>query len=221
MFIGSKHYVTRLKNCCELLAIQPRDLVRTMGIAAIAFALTACAAGDAQERPLNAQQRPVNAQGAAIKGFLDRVNDYIALQKKEDDGLPKLQPREDTSKTEVHQRALAARIRLAREHASPGDLFRDAAPLIREIVLQDAQSRAPQEKKAQMEEVPRKDPLKVNAEYPEKAALATVPPLLLEQLPRLPEGLEYRFMGRDLILRDTKANLIADFINEAVPIVKR
>ncbi len=35
----------------------------------------------------------------------------------------------------------------------------------------------------------------------------------------LPEGLEYRFMGNDLVLRDTKANLIADFINNAVPTV--
>jgi hypothetical protein len=40
---------------------------------------------------------------------------------------------------------------------------------------------------------------------------------LLDALPRLPEGLEYRFMGNDLILRDTKANLIVDFINNAVP----
>ena len=50
----------------------------------------------------------------------------------------------------------------------------------------------------------------MNADYPETAALATVPPLILARLPRLPDGLEYRFMGRDLILRDTNANLIVD-----------
>jgi hypothetical protein len=57
----------------------------------------------------------------------------------------------------------------------------------------------------------------VNADYPEAAALATVPPLILTRLPRLPDGLEYRFMGRDLILRDTRANLIVDLIPDAVP----
>ena len=56
---------------------------------------------------------------------------------------------------------------------------------------------------------------------PEKAALATVPPLILVNLPRLPDGLEYRFMGRDLILRDRDANLIVDFVSGAVPVSAR
>jgi hypothetical protein len=60
----------------------------------------------------------------------------------------------------------------------------------------------------------------VNAEYPEKAPLATLPPLILNRLQRLPEGLEYRFLGRDLILHDAKANLIVDFVHEAVPTIR-
>ena len=62
---------------------------------------------------------------------------------------------------------------------------------------------------------------KINADYPEKAPLATVPPLILRRLPTLPDGLEYRFMRRDLILRDSKANLIVDFVHEAVPTIGR
>ena len=58
-------------------------------------------------------------------------------------------------------------------------------------------------------------------EYPEKIALATVPPLLLERLQRLPDGVEYRFMGRDLILRDSFSNLIVDVVPEAVPTARR
>jgi hypothetical protein len=72
-----------------------------------------------------------------------------------------------------------------------------------------------------MEEVPRQPPPRVNLAYPEKAALATVPPLILNRLPPLPEGIEFRFMGRDLILRDTTANLIVDLIHEAVPTIRR
>jgi len=89
------------------------------------------------------------------------------------------------------------------------------------VIQQDAEERSRKDKKAAMEEVPPYDPPKVNASYPEKAPLATVPPLLLNNLQRLPDGLEYRFMGRDLILRDVKTNLIVDFINEAVPVSKR
>jgi hypothetical protein len=35
-------------------------------------------------------------------------------------------------------------------------------------------------------------------------------------LPTLPQGLEFRFVGRNLILLDTEANLIVDFIPNAV-----
>jgi hypothetical protein len=72
-----------------------------------------------------------------------------------------------------------------------------------------------------MQEVPTRTAPRVNANYPETAALATVPPLILQRLQRLPDGVEYRFMGRNLILRDTRANLIVDVLPEAVPTVGR
>ena len=91
----------------------------------------------------------------------------------------------------------------------------------REIIRQDARERSVRDTYAAMQEVPRQAPPRVNVDYPEKAALATVPPLILNRLPPLPDGIEYRFMGRDLILRDTNANLIVDFIHEAVPTIRR
>jgi hypothetical protein len=56
----------------------------------------------------------------------------------------------------------------------------------------------------------------VNSTYPPSQPLATFPPKLLLQLPELPEELEYRFQGRDLILRDSKANLVADVLPGAL-----
>jgi hypothetical protein len=159
----------------------------------------------------------VNPKGAALKAFTDRLNAYVELQKKVDNDIPKLTGDQTSSQIEAHQAAMAARMKLARPEAKPGDLFGDAAPLFKAIIRRDAVLRGLRDAWAAMEEVPKFDPPRVNAAYPEKAALATVPPLLLDQLQRLPEGLEYRFMGNDLILRDTKANLIADFINGAVP----
>jgi hypothetical protein len=46
--------------------------------------------------------------------------------------------------------------------------------------------------------------------------LSTMPPSLLLNLPKLPEGLEYRFVGRNLILYDSKANLIVDILRNAI-----
>jgi hypothetical protein len=42
--------------------------------------------------------------------------------------------------------------------------------------------------------------------------------VLLRKLPDLPPELEYRIVGRSLILRDVKANLIVDILRDVVPI---
>jgi hypothetical protein len=53
--------------------------------------------------------------------------------------------------------------------------------------------------------------------HPDKAPLSSVPPGLLLNLPQLPKGLEYRFLGRHLILLDSMANLIVDYLLDVVP----
>jgi hypothetical protein len=166
-------------------------------------------------------QPRVNPQAATIKAFLDRVDDYLTLQKTAADGLPPLAPTDDPSKMDARQRALAARIRLARPNAKPGDVFGDVATIVRDAIQQDASNRPVRDQRAAMGEVPPRDPPRVNAGYPEKSPLATVPPLLLAKLPRLPEGVEYRFMGRDLVLRDVHANLIVDFVDGAAAPIKK
>jgi hypothetical protein len=57
----------------------------------------------------------------------------------------------------------------------------------------------------------------VNAPYPPNVPYTTLPPALLLRLPTLPDGLEYRFVGRALILRDVDAALIVDFLPNALP----
>ena len=51
--------------------------------------------------------------------------------------------------------------------------------------------------------------------------LTTVPPQVLQTLPKLTEDLEYRFIGDWLILLDVHAHVIADFIEDALPEVTR
>ena len=55
-------------------------------------------------------------------------------------------------------------------------------------------------------------PFKVNAKYPENQPKPTMPANLLLNLPTLPEPLEYRVVGQHLLLLDTAADLIVDYI---------
>jgi hypothetical protein len=166
-------------------------------------------------------QTPANPQAEAIARFSDRVAAYVALQKKVEGTLPSQKQTADPAQIKTRLESLANAVRTARPNAKAGDCFDGAADQFRRIIQEDASERSVRDAFAAMQEVPTRTPPHVNADYPESAALATVPPLILNKLPRLPEGIEYRFMGRDLILRDTKANLIVDVLPGAVPTVGR
>lgn len=193
---------------------------KRLAVVGVAVAWATLAAGAAPlQRGSSASQPKVNPTAAAIKSFLDRVNKYVAVQKQLESGLPRLSPSDQTTRIE-HEKALAERIQQARADAKQGDIFGDAAPVIKNIIVEDLKKRNARDVLAVTEEVPSQRSPAVNATYPENAALATVPPLILVNLPTLPDGLEYRFMGRDLILRDRTSNLIVDFIPGAIPVRK-
>ena len=44
-----------------------------------------------------------------------------------------------------------------------------------------------------------------------------MPPEVLQTLPKLSEDMEYRFIGRHLILLDAHSHVVADFILDAIP----
>jgi hypothetical protein len=169
---------------------------------------------------VSAQAR-VNPEAEAMAHFSERVAAYLALQKKVEGTLSSQKETDDPERIKAHVASLAEGIRSARTHAKAGDCFNGASDQFRRIIRQDAGERSVRDAFAAMQEVPTRTRPRVNANYPETAALATVPPLILLRLQRLPDGVEYRFMGRDLILRDTKANLIVDVLPEAVPTVGR
>jgi hypothetical protein len=183
-------------------------------LAAIAAVQLICAA-------LAAGQQRVNPQAEAMAHFSERVTAYLALQKKVEGKLPSQKQTDDPERIKVHIASLAEGMRLARADAKAGDVFNDAADQFRQIVREDARDRSVRDAFAAMREVPTRTRPSVNADYPETAALATVPPLILKRLQQLPEGIEYRFMGRDLILRDTRANIIVDVLTGAVPTAGR
>jgi hypothetical protein len=59
--------------------------------------------------------------------------------------------------------------------------------------------------------------LQVNEQYPQVSAMQSTPPTLLSNLPKLPSEIEYRIVGRELVLLDTASNLIIDLLPDALP----
>jgi hypothetical protein len=79
--------------------------------------------------------------------------------------------------------------------------------------------RSAADRKALVHELPRSLTLVVNMDYPTSLPLATFPGKLLRTLPDLPPELEDRIVGRHLILRDVKANIVVDFVRDVVPTI--
>lgn len=174
-------------------------------------ALAACGA--------EAQQK-VNADAQVLQDFKARIDAYMDLHNRLEKQSPPLKETNDPGKIQQSQDALAAKLREARKDAKAGDIFTpEIRELLRRLMYPETTGREGKETKEIMkEDAPPAGAvtMKVNAKYPEAAPLPTVPPKMLAALPELPEDLEYRMIGRNLILRDVHANLIVDFIPNAI-----
>ena len=113
-------------------------------------------------------------------------------------------------------------MRAARATAKQGDIFTpEMQDLIRKAMAQIiARPDGRQIRSSILDENPVGVKIQVNDRYPDKVPLATMPPQLLARIPKLPDGLEYRFVGETLILFDPHAHMIADFIPNALPPAK-
>jgi hypothetical protein len=163
---------------------------------------------------------PADAQALATMN--ERLKEYVELHLKLERMLPGL-PQEATQEQIVtNQRGFETLLREARAGARPGDIFTpEARPVIKRLLA--AVFGGPEGaliKASIMDENP-VDPaalkLAVNGRYPDSVPLTTIPPPVLQTLPELTEDLEYRFVGDWLILLDTHAHVIADFIDNALP----
>ena len=118
----------------------------------------------------------------------------------------------------ARQESLAAALRDVRKSARPGDLVPAAvADLIRTAVAHDLKRRSAAATRGALEEVPNGPPPVINKTYPVQAALPTVPPLLLTDLPPLPDNLQYRFYDRHMVILDGDVEIIVDYIANVLP----
>jgi hypothetical protein len=163
-----------------------------------------------------AAQQPVNPTAAALAEFDTRVKAYMDLHKKEAAQVPqkKNATPEDVMAAE---KALGERLKAARADAKQGDLFVSAVvPLFKKVFSDYYKRRTGREIRLLFDEVPNFKP-QVNMTYPVNAPKATFPPRLALELPQLPDQLEYRLVITDLVIRDTEANLIVDYLPSALP----
>ena len=153
--------------------------------------------------------------------FHNRVEAYKKLHKKAEKSLPALKKK--TAKQEViaaHQQALVDKLRELRNGARQGEIFTPAATVAIVRVIKDVFAGADAHRVKNT--IQAGDPLQgfevqVNQKYPESLPFTTVPPTLLQKLPGLPDDVGYRILGSALLLGDRKANMIIDFMPNAIP----
>lgn len=159
------------------------------------------------------------ADAAALATMNDRLRNYIDLHTSVKSSLPSLPAQATPAQIHEHQRALEKLLQATRATAKPGDLFTpEAQPVIRRLLATMFGGPEGQQLKSSiMDEAPVGVKVAVNGRYPDTVPLSTMPPRVLQMLPRLPEGLEYRFVGDSLIILDVHAHVIADYVENALP----
>jgi hypothetical protein len=165
------------------------------------------------------QAAPPNPTGAATKAFLDRIRQYVTFHNNVEKIVPPLTETKDPEKIATREKALGEALIKLRPNAKPGDFFiKEYQPILRQIIREDFMKRSIADRKALIQELPKGLKVEVNMVYPTTIPLATFPANLLKKLPELPPEVEYRIVGRDLILRDTKGNVVVDIMRGVFPI---
>lgn len=164
--------------------------------------------------------QPVSSQGAATLEFQKRIADYLKIHNEAETKVPNLKNTDDPKLISDREAALARAIQTLRAGAAIGDIFApEYQPYFIKIVQDDFSTRPARDRKALVNELPKNMKVDVNTVYPTTLPLETFPAALLRKLPDLPPELEYRIVGRSLILRDVKANLIVDILRDVVPTI--
>ena len=197
--------------------------------------LSLAAACASRVSPTLVPPQTVEMDDETLRRFQHEIEKYVELRRSALTKVPPVSSNASAIELAAHQKALSTAILAYRKGSQRGDIFKpdvEAAirrTLDREFSGPDGSSLIAGIKQGnpKVEGNPKQqDPereskvgvrLAVNAVYNNAAPFSSVPPSLLLRLPPLPDEVRYRFVGRALILRDTDANVILDFIPDVVP----
>ena len=161
----------------------------------------------------------VNADAQLVEEFEGRITGYVKLRKQVEGTLSALKPTSSQQAIKHHEHELAERLRRARREAVQGNIFTpDIAAEFRRLIGLAMQGKDASHVHQSLQHAePVRVRIAVNEAYPAGVPLQSTPPTLLMNLPALPPELDYRVVGNNLVLRDAKANLVIDFIPDAIP----
>ena len=161
---------------------------------------------------------PDDPNAEVIKDFLKRVDVYVALHKKLEQTLPPLPKQTTPQIIDQHERALAKLVQAERKGAKQGDVFTThMQALVKRLLVPIFRGADGAHVRAEIMDNEYKGNvvLTPNGRYPDEIPVSTVPPQVLQFLPKLPEELEYRFVRQSLILFDPHAHIIPDWVPAA------
>jgi len=178
------------------------------------IAITPAALRSSQSQPVSSSDQKL------LSDFSKKAKDYIG--KEQMLAQDKMKPTTDVAKLQQQRKQLRDAVQQSRANARQGDLFTaETADAFRGILgnllkgpdgkkiktsLNHAEPGAPAE-------------FRVNGEFPNQNGqpIQSVPPTVLKILPTLPKGLEYCIAGKTLALRDSAANMVVDYLPNALP----
>jgi hypothetical protein len=211
-------------------------LARTVVLGLVfAACITAVGCAGRQPKPSLVPPQNVDMDAEVLSEFYDEVQEYVRLRQEASTMVPPIAVGNSAEQIGAHQQAIADVIRVLRGDAKRGDIFEpevaaafrriierevhgpEGPEIVKEIADGNPKVEGVPKQSNPTQEVKKPVEVKVNGYYADGAPFSSVPPSLLLKMPQLPEQVRYRFVGRTLILRDTEANVILDFIPDIVP----
>jgi hypothetical protein len=155
-----------------------------------------------------------------LSDFARKCKDYVG--KEHSLAAARMKPTTDVAKLEDQREQLRDAVQQSRPNAKQGDLFTpDTAKVFRKLLAELLSGSEGAKIKSSLSHAEPGAPaaFKVNSEFPNQNGqpIQSVPPTVLKILPVLPKELEYRIAGKTLALRDSSANMVVDFLPNALP----
>ena len=152
--------------------------------------------------------------------FRGAVDAYVQLHRRLEQDVPALTSQAGAYEIIASSDALAKAIQAARVGAREGDVFTpgeaDSFRAVIATALQTSGFAVADIVAAGAEEAPAEAPLLAVNDRFRWAHGAAIWPCMLLGLPELPEELQFRVVGRDLVLVDVHANLVVDVLRKAL-----
>ena len=185
----------------------------------LVFALT-IATGPGVLHSLQSPAAPSSDNQKVLSDFSKKAKDYMSKEQMLSAG--KMKPTTDVAKLQQQRKQLRDAVQQSRANSKQGDLFSsETAEAFRKLLVDLLNG--PEGKKIKTSlnhaEPGASAAFTVNGEFPNKNGqpIQSVPPTVLKVLPALPKGLEYCIAGKTLALRDSAANMVVDYLPNALP----